>query len=194
MDFTPSEAANFPLILAVPSCLPCDALQVFNLNAPVPPASETEALNQASQYQNSYNQAFSSQSQHPAEQTEMQSEQLQSGGHEFWIFPSICLLICKTFSFIKIYFKNNLNLFCFVFVCIKPLVFLVVGAFHSQEQSGGHQQQPSQQGPGFGRQPQSFYNSRGMSRGGPRNPRGMINGYRGSSNGFRGRLETHNHQ
>ncbi|XP_076589499.1 caprin-1b isoform X2 [Chaetodon auriga] len=111
---------------------------VFNLNAPVPPASETEALNQANQYQNSYNQAFSSQSQHPVEQTEMQSEQLQS-----------------------------------------------VGAFHSQDQSGGHQQ-PSQQGPGFGRQPQSFYNSRGMSRGGPRNARGMINGYRGSSNGFRG--------
>uniref|UniRef100_A0A4W6CWX2 Cell cycle associated protein 1b n=1 Tax=Lates calcarifer TaxID=8187 RepID=A0A4W6CWX2_LATCA len=111
---------------------------VFNLNAPVPPANETEALNQASQYQNSYNQAFSSQSQHPVEQTDMQSEQLQS-----------------------------------------------VGAFHSQDQSGGHQQ-PSQQGPGFGRQAQSFYNSRGMSRGGPRNARGMINGYRGSSNGFRG--------
>uniref|UniRef100_A0A7N8YR50 Cell cycle associated protein 1b n=1 Tax=Mastacembelus armatus TaxID=205130 RepID=A0A7N8YR50_9TELE len=112
---------------------------VFNLNAPVPPANETEALNQANQYQNSYNQAFSSQTQHAVEQAEMQSEQLQS----------------------------------------------VVGAFHSQDQSGGHQQ-PSQQGPGFGRQSQSFYNSRGMSRGGPRNARGMINGYRGSSNGFRG--------
>uniref|UniRef100_A0A665UGR2 Cell cycle associated protein 1b n=1 Tax=Echeneis naucrates TaxID=173247 RepID=A0A665UGR2_ECHNA len=83
---------------------------VFNLNAPVPPANETEALNQASQYQNSYNQAFSSQSQHSVEQTDMQSEQLQS----------------------------------------------VVGAFHSQDQSGGHQQ-PSQQGPGF---------SRGMINGG----------------------------
>uniref|UniRef100_A0A3Q1G6N4 Cell cycle associated protein 1b n=1 Tax=Acanthochromis polyacanthus TaxID=80966 RepID=A0A3Q1G6N4_9TELE len=115
---------------------------VFNLNAPVPPANETEALNPASQYQNSYNQAFSGQSQHPVEQTEMQSEQLQS----------------------------------------------VVGAFHSQDPSGGHQQ-PSQQGPGFGRQTQSFYNSRGMSRGGPRNARGMINGYRGSSNGFRGGYE-----
>ncbi|KAF7224139.1 caprin-1b isoform X1 [Nothobranchius furzeri] len=112
---------------------------VFNLNAPVPPANETEALNQASQYQNSYNQAFSSQSQHSVEQTEMQTEQLQS----------------------------------------------VVSAFHSQEQPGGLQQ-PVQQGPGFSRQPQSFYNSRGMSRGGPRNTRGMINGYRGSSNGFRG--------
>uniref|UniRef100_A0A8C2ZBX1 Cell cycle associated protein 1b n=1 Tax=Cyclopterus lumpus TaxID=8103 RepID=A0A8C2ZBX1_CYCLU len=112
---------------------------VFNLNAPVPPANETEALNQASQYQNSYNQAFSSQPQHPVEQAEMQSEPLQT----------------------------------------------VVGAFHSQDQSGGHQQ-PPQQGPGFVRQGQSFYNSRGMSRGGPRNARGMINGYRGSSNGFRG--------
>uniref|UniRef100_A0A669BM58 Cell cycle associated protein 1b n=1 Tax=Oreochromis niloticus TaxID=8128 RepID=A0A669BM58_ORENI len=111
---------------------------VFNLNAPVPPANEAEALNQASQYQNYNNQAFSSQPQHPVEQTEMQPEQLQS-----------------------------------------------VGAFHSQDQPGGHQQ-PSQQGPGFGRQAQSFYNSRGMSRGGPRNARGMINGYRGSSNGFRG--------
>ncbi|XP_039881934.1 caprin-1b isoform X1 [Simochromis diagramma] len=112
---------------------------VFNLNAPVPPANEAEALNQASQYQSYNNQAFSSQPQHPVEQTEMQPEQLQS----------------------------------------------VVGAFHSQDQPGGHQQ-PSQQGPGFGRQAQSFYNSRGMSRGGPRNARGMINGYRGSSNGFRG--------
>ncbi|MEQ2299009.1 hypothetical protein AMECASPLE_011194, partial [Ameca splendens] len=111
---------------------------VFNLNAPVPPANETEALNQANQYQNSYNPAFSSQSQHSVEQSEIQSEQLQS----------------------------------------------VVGAFHSQDQTGGHQQ-PPQQGPGFGRQSQSFYNSRGMSRGGPRNARGMINGYRGASNGFR---------
>uniref|UniRef100_A0A667WM37 Cell cycle associated protein 1b n=1 Tax=Myripristis murdjan TaxID=586833 RepID=A0A667WM37_9TELE len=119
-------------------------MQVFNLNAPVPPANETEALNQANQYQNSYNQGFSSQSQHPVEQTEMQSEQLQS----------------------------------------------VVGAFHSQDQSGGHQQ-PSQQGPGFGRQTQSFYSSRGMSRGGPRNARGMINGYRGSSNGFRGGYDSY---
>ncbi|KAM3609774.1 uncharacterized protein V6R79_020208 [Siganus canaliculatus] len=116
---------------------------VFNLNAPVPPATETEALNQAGQFQNSYNQAFSSQSQHPVEQTEMPSEQLQS-----------------------------------------------VGAFHSQDQTGGHQP-PSQQGPGFGRQPQSFYNSRGMSRGGPRNARGMINGYRGSSNGFRGGYDSY---
>ncbi|XP_054896362.1 caprin-1b isoform X3 [Poeciliopsis prolifica] len=122
-----------------PSTEPIDPIQVFNLNAPVPPANEPEALNQANQYQNSYNPAFSSQTQHSVEQTEIQSEQLQS----------------------------------------------VVGAFHAQDQSGGHQQ-PPQQGPGFGRQAQSFYNSRGMSRGGPRNARGMINGYRGASNGFRG--------
>ncbi|XP_012735823.2 caprin-1b isoform X1 [Fundulus heteroclitus] len=115
---------------------------VFNLNAPVPPANETEALNQANQYQNSYSPAFSSQSQHSVEQTEIQPEQLQS----------------------------------------------VVGAFHSQDQTVGHQQAP-QQAAAFNRQPQSFYNSRGMSRGGPRNARGMINGYRGSSNGFRGGYE-----
>ncbi|XP_045070687.1 caprin-1-like isoform X1 [Coregonus clupeaformis] len=64
------------------------------------------------------------------------------------------------------------------------------GGFHTQDQvissAAGHQVQSSQ-GPGFGRQGQSFYNSRGaVPRGGPRNPRGMINGYRGSSNGFRG--------
>ncbi|XP_051512318.1 caprin-1-like [Myxocyprinus asiaticus] len=69
----------------------------------------------------------------------------------------------------------------------------VVGAFHSQEQSlpnsTGHQpmsQQPNGQCNGFSRQTQSFYNSRAMSRGGPRNSRGMINGYRGPSNGYRG--------
>ncbi|XP_014839270.1 PREDICTED: caprin-1 isoform X3 [Poecilia mexicana] len=122
-----------------PSTEPIDPIQVFNLNAPVPPANEPEALNQANQYQNSYNPAFSSQSQHSVEQTEIQSEQLQS----------------------------------------------VVGAFHAQDQTGGLQP-PPQQGPGFGRQAQSFYNSRGMSRGGSRNARGMINGYRGASNGFRG--------
>ncbi|XP_027034267.2 caprin-1a isoform X1 [Tachysurus fulvidraco] len=69
----------------------------------------------------------------------------------------------------------------------------VVGAFHTQDQgipsSGGHQsmsQQPSGQGAGFGRQPQSFYSSRAVPRGGPRNARGAMNGYRGPSNGFRG--------
>ncbi len=74
---------TFPLVLASPQYDPCSPSQVFNLNAPVPPASETEVLNQASQYQNSYNQAFSSQSQHPVEQAEMQTEQLQSGEQIF---------------------------------------------------------------------------------------------------------------
>lgn len=90
MDFTPNEPVTFPLVLASPQYGPCSSPQVFNLNAPVPPASETEALNQANQYQNSYNQAFNSQSQHPVEQTEMQSEQLQSGGKIFTVyFPII---------------------------------------------------------------------------------------------------------
>ncbi|XP_030622701.1 caprin-1b [Chanos chanos] len=120
---------------------------VFNLNAPVPPTNESDSLKQASQYQNSYNQGFSNQTQHPVDQPEIQPDQLQS----------------------------------------------VVGAFHSQDQSlpstGGHQpmsQQPTSQGAGFGRPGQSFYNGRAMPRGGPRNSRGMINGYRGPSNGFRG--------
>ncbi|XP_076159588.1 caprin-1b isoform X1 [Alosa pseudoharengus] len=123
---------------------------VFNLNAPVPPANETDSLKQPSQYPNSYSQGFSNQTQHPLEQPEMQPDQLQSGEQ-------------------------------------------VVGAFHSQDQSlpsaGGHQTMSPQsagQGTGFGRPAQSFYNSRAMSRGGPRNSRGMINGYRGPSNGFRG--------
>uniref|UniRef100_H2LJ35 Cell cycle associated protein 1b n=1 Tax=Oryzias latipes TaxID=8090 RepID=H2LJ35_ORYLA len=141
-----SQAQGFPAVSKPPhssginvNAAPFQSMQtVFNLNAPVPPANEAEALNHANQYQNSYNQAFSSQPQHPAEPAEMPSEQLQS-----------------------------------------------VGAFHSQDPSAGHQQ-PVQQGPGFGRQTQSFYNSRGMPRGGPRNARGLINGYRGSSNGFRG--------
>jgi len=119
---------------------------VFNLNAPVPPANETEPMKQPSQYTNSYSQGFSSQAPHTLEQPELQPDQLQA----------------------------------------------VVGAFHSQDQAlqsaAGHQGMPQQagQGTGFGRPAQSFYNSRAMSRGGPRNSRGMINGYRGPSNGFRG--------
>lgn len=78
------------------------------------------------------------------------------------------------------------------------LYYSVVGAFHTQDQgipsSGGHQsmsQQPSGQGAGFGRQPQSFYSSRAVPRGGPRNARGAMNGYRGPSNGFRGAFCWH---
>uniref|UniRef100_A0AAR2KG29 Cell cycle associated protein 1b n=1 Tax=Pygocentrus nattereri TaxID=42514 RepID=A0AAR2KG29_PYGNA len=117
---------------------------VFNLNAPVPPANE-DSPKRTSQYQSSYSQGFNNQTQHPVEQTDMQSEQLQS----------------------------------------------VVGTFQDQSlpTSTGHQpmsQQPVGQGTTFSRQTQSFYNSRGMSRGGPRSSRGMINGYRGPANGFRG--------
>ncbi|KAM6960651.1 caprin-1b [Aplochiton taeniatus] len=119
---------------------------VFNLNAPVPPASAAKVQTQASQFQDSYSQGFSSQTEDLGEQTEMQSEQLAPSGRE------------------------------------SP-----VDAFQDQSlsSSGGHQQPPAQ-GPGFGRQAQSFYNSRGMVRGGPRNARGVVNGYRGSGNGFRG--------
>uniref|UniRef100_A0A8C4RPQ0 Cell cycle associated protein 1b n=1 Tax=Erpetoichthys calabaricus TaxID=27687 RepID=A0A8C4RPQ0_ERPCA len=120
---------------------------VFNMNAPVPPASETEALKQSSQYQTSYNQSFSSQSPHQVEQPELQQEQLQS----------------------------------------------VVNTFHTQDQSipaaGSHQQlsqQPQAQGSSFPRPSQSYYNTRAITRGGPRNSRGMLNGFRGPSNGFRG--------
>lgn len=49
----------------------------------------------------------------------------------------------------------------------------------------------SSAGSGFGQPSQSFYNSRGIPRGGPRNGRGMMNGYRGSSNGFRGGYENY---
>ncbi|XP_039592224.1 caprin-1-like isoform X2 [Polypterus senegalus] len=120
---------------------------VFNMNAPVPPASETEALKQSSQYQTSYNQSFSSQSPHQVEQPELQQEELQS----------------------------------------------VVNTFHTQDQSipaaGSHpqlSQQPQAQGSSFPRPSQSYYNTRAITRGGPRNSRGMLNGFRGPSNGFRG--------
>uniref|UniRef100_A0A672QQG3 Caprin-1-like n=1 Tax=Sinocyclocheilus grahami TaxID=75366 RepID=A0A672QQG3_SINGR len=120
---------------------------VFHLNAPVPPANDTDSMKQASQYQNSYSLGFNNQTQHPVEHTDMPPEQLQS----------------------------------------------VVGAFHSLDQSlpnsTGPQpmsQQSGGQGNGFSHQTQSFYNSRGISRGGPRNSRGMINGYRGTASSFRG--------
>nr|XP_046205117.1 caprin-1-like isoform X3 [Oncorhynchus gorbuscha] len=120
-----------------------DHIQVFNLNAPVPPTNEADSLKQ-NQFPSGYGEGFSSQAEHSVEEPDIQQDTLQSA----------------------------------------------VGGFHTQDQvmsvAAGHQVQSSQ-GPEFGRQGQSFYNSRGaVSRGGPRNPRGMINGYRGSSNGFRG--------
>ncbi|XP_068198664.1 caprin-1a isoform X2 [Antennarius striatus] len=67
----------------------------------------------------------------------------------------------------------------------------VVSGFQPQDQAmpsaGGHEEPPS--GAGFGQSGQSFYNSRALSRGGPRNSRTVMNGYRGSSNGFRGGYE-----
>ncbi|CAJ1049710.1 caprin-1a isoform X3 [Xyrichtys novacula] len=63
----------------------------------------------------------------------------------------------------------------------------VVSGFQPQDQglssAAGHEE--SSPGAGFGQSGPSFYNSRAVPRGGPRNARGMINGYRGSSNGFR---------
>ncbi|XP_036282567.1 caprin-1 isoform X5 [Pipistrellus kuhlii] len=56
---------------------PIDQIQVFNMNAPVPPVNEPETLKQQNQYQASYNQSFSSQP-HQVEQTELQQEQLQT--------------------------------------------------------------------------------------------------------------------
>lgn len=107
-------------------------------------------------------------------QTEMQTEQLQSGelvGLEQFL---------AIFGHLVHFFLNILHKQFF------PPVG--VGAFHSQDLSLPSQdlsqgQQLSQQGPGFGpgasRQAQSFYNSRGMTRGGPRNARGLTNGFRG---------------
>ncbi|XP_042197244.1 caprin-1b isoform X3 [Callorhinchus milii] len=124
---------------------------VFNMNAPVPPASEPEALKQQSPYQASYTQGFSSQPQHQVEQSELQQETLTT-----------------------------------------------VSPYHtSQDQThpaaGAHQQlsQQIQQNAGFQRTGQAFYNSRGVSRGGPRNSRGAINGYRGPTNGFRGGYDSY---
>ncbi|XP_072128756.1 caprin-1b isoform X3 [Mobula birostris] len=49
---------------------------VFNMNAPVPPASDPDTLKQQSPYQASYSQGFSSQPQHQVEQSELQQETL----------------------------------------------------------------------------------------------------------------------
>ncbi|XP_072322682.1 caprin-1b isoform X5 [Scyliorhinus torazame] len=74
----------------------------------------------------------------------------------------------------------------------------VVSPYHaSQDQThpagATHQQlsQQPQQNAGFTRTGQAFYNSRGVSRGGPRNARGGMNGYRGPANGFRGGYESY---
>ncbi|XP_063294387.1 caprin-1 isoform X2 [Pelobates fuscus] len=66
----------------------------------------------------------------------------------------------------------------------------VVNTYHassdpSHQTSAGHPQ-AAQQNSGFPRNNQPFYNNRGMTRGGQRGSRNLINGYRGPSNGFRG--------
>lgn len=66
-----------------------------------------------------------------------------------------------------------------------PFFCLVVGGFQTQEQVMASAGASEDSSAGFGQSGQSFYNSRAVPRGGPRNPR-MMNGYRGSSNGFRG--------
>uniref|UniRef100_A0A8C1I8U0 Cell cycle associated protein 1a n=1 Tax=Cyprinus carpio TaxID=7962 RepID=A0A8C1I8U0_CYPCA len=57
-----------------------DPLQVFNMNAPVPPNNEMDSQKISSQYQSSYGQGFSAQGTLPAEQQEMPQEALQSVG------------------------------------------------------------------------------------------------------------------
>lgn len=56
-------------------------LQVFNLNAPVPPATDGQAdpLKQPSQFPGGYGPGFSSQSESAVEQPDIPQETLQSG-------------------------------------------------------------------------------------------------------------------
>ncbi|KAM8939838.1 caprin-1 isoform 4-T4 [Pelodytes ibericus] len=56
---------------------PYNFMQVFNMNAPVPPVNEPESLKQQNQYQASYNQTFPGQP-HQVEPSELQQEQLQT--------------------------------------------------------------------------------------------------------------------
>lgn len=72
-----------------------------------------------------------------------------------------------------------------------PASNIVVGTYHGSpdqpHQVAGNHQQPPQQNTGFPRNSQPYYNSRGVSRGGSRGARGLMNGYRGPANGFRGK-------
>ena len=81
-------------------------------------------------------------------------------------------------------------------VCIYMYIFfflsiIVVGTYHGSQdqphQVTGNHQQPPQQNTGFPRSSQPYYNSRGVSRGGSRGARGLMNGYRGPANVFRGK-------
>lgn len=55
--------------------------QVFNLNAPVPPATDGQAdpLKQPSQFPGGYGQGFSNQSENTVDQPDIPQETLQSG-------------------------------------------------------------------------------------------------------------------
>ncbi|XP_076011583.1 caprin-1a isoform X2 [Genypterus blacodes] len=63
---------------------PQESSQVFNMNAPVPPASEGPAdpLKQQSQFSDGYAPRFSGQSENSVEQPEIPQGTLQSGGYE----------------------------------------------------------------------------------------------------------------
>lgn len=56
-------------------------LQVFNMNAPVPPATDgqVDSLKQPSQFPGGYGQGFSSQSESTVDQPDIPQETLQSG-------------------------------------------------------------------------------------------------------------------
>ncbi|XP_051962746.1 caprin-1-like isoform X2 [Xyrauchen texanus] len=55
-----------------------EPMQVFNMNAPVPPTNEMDSQKLSSQYQSSYGQGFSTQGTLPAEQQEIPQESMQS--------------------------------------------------------------------------------------------------------------------
>lgn len=84
----------------------------------------------------------------------------------------------------SVYMYIHTHTYLFIFI-------LVVGTYHGSQdqphQVTGNHQQPPQQNTGFPRSSQPYYNSRGVSRGGSRGARGLMNGYRGPANGFRGK-------
>lgn len=93
------------------------------------------------------------------------------------------------------YYSHDVNSFGTKLIRFLFSFCIVVNPYHaSQDQThpagAPHQQlsQQPQQNSGFARTGQAFYNSRGVSRGGPRNARGGMNGYRGPANGFRGKV------
>lgn len=65
-------------------------LQVFNLNAPVPPATDGQAdtLKQHSQFPGGYGQGYTSQSESTVDQPDIPQETLQSG-EGLWSWSSL---------------------------------------------------------------------------------------------------------